>query len=348
MKKNLLLYIIAIVLFSCSNEYVPRTINNVTIQEYKMDSTSIRAIHAISKNEVIFAGSKGDIGFTDDNGKTWNYTNITHQDSITPHFRSIAKTKSSMFVLSVANPALLYKIENGVTSLVYTEEHPKVFYDAMTFVNDKVGIAIGDPINGCTSIIMTKDGGNSWAKIDCSKLPSVLEGEASFAASNTNIASINKSIWVVTGGEKARVLKTEDFGDTWEIFDSPIIQGDGPQGIYSVDFYDENNGVIIGGDYSKPEENKGNVAITEDGGKTWTLVADGVNPNYKSCVQYIPGTQGQEVMAVGKTGVSFSNNGGQTWADVSTDSYYAIQFVDKNTAWLSGHEKIGKLVLNEN
>ena len=48
---------------------------------------------------------------------------------------------------------------------------------------------------------------------------------------------------------------------------------------------------------------------------------------------------------MGKTGVSFSNDGGVSWKDVSDESYYAIQFVDKNTAWLSGNEKIGKLIL---
>ena len=31
----------------------------------------------------------------------------------------------------------------------------------------------------------------------------------------------------------------------------------------------------MGGDFSKPNENKANKAITADGGKTWTLVADG-------------------------------------------------------------------------
>lgn len=345
MRKLLSVIIGCSLFYSCSKEYTPRLIENITIEEFKMDSTSIRAIHASSASEVVFAGSKGDIGFTEDNGQSWNFIKTKYQDSIIPHFRSIAKTKTSLFVLSVANPALLYKIENGATSLVYKEEHPKVFYDAMTFINDKIGIAIGDPIDGCTSIIITKDGGITWKKLPCSILPNVEEGEASFAASNTNIASINNSIWVVTGGEKARVLKSDDLGKTWNIYDSPIVQGDGPQGIYSVDFYDEHNGIIIGGDYSKPEENKANVAITRDGGKTWTLVADGVNPNYKSCVQYIPGTNGMEIMAVGKTGTSYSNDGGLTWTDVSSDGYYAIQFVDKNNAWLSGHEKIGKLTL---
>ena len=101
----------------------------------------------------------------------------------------------------------------------------------------------------------------------------------------------------------------------------------------------------MGGNFSKQEENTANKAITTDGGETWTLVANGKAPNYKSCVQYIPGTKGKEIIAVGKTGVSFSNDGGHTWNDVSEDGYYAIQFVDKNTAWLSGNRKIGKLTL---
>jgi photosystem II stability/assembly factor-like uncharacterized protein len=108
-----------------------------------------------------------------------------------------------------------------------------------------------------------------------------------------------------------------------------------------------NQGIIIGGDYSKPLENTSNKAITTDGGQTWTLVADAQNPNYKSCVQYVPGTQGQEIFAVGKTGVSFSNDAGKTWKEVSKEGYYAIQFVDKNTAWLSGNNRIGKLTLKQ-
>ena len=51
------------------------------------------------------------------------------------------------------------------------------------------------------------------------------------------------------------------------------------------------------------------------------------------------------VFAVGKTGISFSNDGGKTWKDVSDEGFYAIDFVNENTAWLSGNEKIGKLDL---
>ena len=352
MKQFSLLIIVVLISFSCKKEYQPRTIEKINIQEFKKDNSSIRAIHVMGSESLYYASSDGIIGFTKSDGKKWgehNFIKIKNNDTIIPNFRSIAYNGTAVFALSIGNPALLYKVNNKskTTNLVYTETHEKVFYDSMKFFSDgKHGIAVGDPTENCPSIILTSDGGNTWTKLPCDKLPTFEEGEAFFAASNTNIKVINNTVWIASGGTKARILKSTDFGQTWDVYNTPIIQGDGPQGIYSIDFYDENNGIAIGGNYAKPNDNCANKAITSDGGKTWTLIADNQNPNYKSCVQYVPDTNGKEVFAVGKTGVSFSNNGGHTWTEVSTDSYYAIQFVDKNTAWLSGHQKIGKLVLS--
>jgi photosystem II stability/assembly factor-like uncharacterized protein len=345
MKRISVLILTFLLINSCSKEYVPRNIENIEIQEFKIDSTSIRAIQVIDTETLYYVGSKGDFGFTADGGESWSSTSITYQDSIIPHFRSLAKIDATFFALSIGNPALLYKISIDKTELMYTENHEKVFFDAIQFFDDgKHGIAVGDPTEDCPSIILTLDGGNSWKKISCKNLPKFEDGEAFFAASNTNIKTIGSTVWIASGGKKARILKSDDFGETWQIFKTPIIQGNGPQGIYSIDFYDKNNGIAIGGDYSKPKANKANKAITKDGGKTWSLVADNQQPTYKSCVQYVPNTSGKEVFAVGKTGVSFSNDSGNTWKTISKDSYYTIQFVDKHTAWLSGHQKIGKLI----
>lgn len=346
MKRISLLIMVFLLIISCSKEYVPRNIETIEIQEFKMNNTSIRAIQIVDLETVYYAGSKGNVGFKTDKGISVNALNIKYQDSIIPNFRSLAFNGTDYFALSIGNPALLYKISEGEYSLVYKEENEKVFYDAMTFFDDNLhGIAVGDPTENCASIILTADAGKTWKKISCDNLPKFEDGEAFFAASNTNIKTIGKTVWIASGGKKARILKSDDYGQTWQIFDTPIVQGNGPQGIYSIDFADKNNGIIIGGDYSKPLENKANKAITKDGGKTWTLVADNQNPNYKSCVQYVPNTNGKEVFAVGKTGVSFSNDRGTTWTEVSEESYYAIQFVDENVAWLSGNEKIGRFVL---
>lgn len=352
MKRFLALLLLIVLTNSCQQEYQPRNIDTISIQEFKRDSVSIRAIQAIHGRKIFYADSKGNVVFSKNNGNKWinnSFTSIQVNDTIIPNFRSIAYNGKSIFALSIGNPALLYKIPNDRSlhsELVYKEKHEKVFYDSMKFFDELNGIAMGDPTEDCLSIIKTNDGGNTWTKISCDKLPKVAEGEAAFAASNTNIKVLENTVWIVTGGTKARVFKSVDLGETWEVYNTPIIQGNGPQGIYSVDFADENKGIIIGGDYSKPEENLKNKAITNDGGKTWTLVSDGQNPNYKSCVQYVPNTNGKEVFAVGKTGVSYSNDGGLTWKEVSKEGYYTIQFVDKNIAWLSGNEKIGKLTLN--
>ena len=351
MKSLFSVLILLVLLSSCNKNYQPRNINTISIEEIARDSVSIRAIVSLSEKSMYYADSKGNIVSTKSGGQKWgksSYVNINTNDTIIPNFRSITTNGKDFFALSIGNPALLYKInkKKQTSNIVYKEEHEKVFYDSMKFFDKLNGIAMGDPTEGnCLSILITKDGGNTWSKLPCNQLPEVAEGEAAFAASNTNIKVLGSTVWIVSGGKKSRVFKSTNFGNTWEVFETPIIQGNGPQGIYSIDFADENNGIVIGGDYSKPKENSKNKAITADGGKTWTIVADGQDPNYKSCVQYVPDTNGKEVFAVGKTGISFSNDGGFTWKEVSKEGYYTIKFVNRNFAWLSGNEKIGKLIL---
>ena len=114
-------------------------------------------------------------------------------------------------------------------------------------------------------------------------------------------------------------------------------------GIYSVDFYDENTGIIFGGDWNAKEMNSKNKAITEDGGKTWTLLADGQDPGYRSCVKFIPNTDAKNLLAVGIPGISYSNNRGKTWYSISGESYYTVGIFDKSF-WVAGDKKIAKIV----
>jgi len=347
--KSLFTVVFLFIFFSsCTHNYKPRKIDNIIIRPFKTDSTSIRSLVAIDSLTMYYAGSNGYLGYTNNGGKTWQKTQFKYQDSITPNFRSIAFNTASklVYALSISNPAVLYQYNFSEAYIVYKEHHPKVFYDSMKFFDDLNGIAMGDPTDeNCLSIIRTTDGGNTWNKTPCKDIPKIEEGEAAFAASNTNIKVLDSTVWIATGGIQSRVFKSNDYGVSWKVYETPIIQGSGSQGIYSIDFFDQNNGIIIGGDYSKPNENSKNKAITNDGGETWTLVADEQIPNYKSCVQYVPQTNGKEIFAVGKTGISFSNDGGLTWNDINKEPYYAIQFVDRNTAWLTGNNIIGKLII---
>lgn len=344
MKKYTLLLLIISLLVACNQSIKPRELVSVTIEEFKLDSTSIRAIEIVNDSTIAYAGSIGDIGIVTTNG-VFKDKRAIKTDTIIPHFRALATSNDALFVLNVGNPALLYKYKNNSLEIVYNETHEKVFYDSMQFFDEMNGIAIGDPTNDCLSIIITNDGGKTWNKIGCKDIPKIEEGEAAFAASNTNIAVVRNNAWVVTGGLTARIFHTSDKGLTWNVYKTPIIQGKNTTGIYSVDFYNENQGIICGGDYTDKFGKSANKAITIDGGKTWEVVAENVAPKYVSCVQYVPNTEGKEVFAVSTNGIFYSNNSGRSWMKVSDKGFYSIRFVSKNLAWLSGNEVLAKMII---
>lgn len=307
--------------------------------------SSIRALEAIDENSCWFAGSGGIVGFTKDGGKTWQIDSIVYQ-GIKPEFRSLAVVDSSVYVLSVASPALLFKSSDWGESweLVYREDNPNTFYNSMAFNNVNNGFAVGDPVDGCLSILVTKNGGEHWRKIPPILLPKTVEGEAGFAASNTNIDLFADNVWLVSGGKAARVFHSKNRGQSWEVYETPIIQGGTMTGIFSVDFYNDTLGIIWGGDWENQSENKQNKAITTDGGKTWSLLSDGEYPGYRSCVQFVPNSDGMEIFAVGMPGISYSSDQGKSWTSLSDEGFYTVRIPAKgNTAWLAGKNKLGKM-----
>jgi photosystem II stability/assembly factor-like uncharacterized protein len=93
------------------------------------------------------------------------------------------------------------------------------------------------------------------------------------------------NIWFATGGKTSRVFHSPDRGQTWQVFDTPIIHGPDSAGIFSIAFRDPLHGVIAGGDYKRPKADGPNLAFTSDGGKTWTL-SDITPQAYFSAVAY--------------------------------------------------------------
>ncbi|MFP4845719.1 WD40/YVTN/BNR-like repeat-containing protein [Winogradskyella sp. PE311] len=354
----LFIFLVFIGFYSCKEGYVrPINVSEVFIEPIAEDSLlSVRALDF--NEEYVFYGSADHFGkralnkelkiniidLNVSNGK--NHFKYIHKgDSLPLHFRAIAEVNGNFFALSISNPARLYKLsrKGKGANLVYEERHEKVFYDALDFWNDQEGIAIGDPTDNCISIIITRDGGNSWTKLSCNNLPTAEEGEAAFSASDTNIAIVGEHTWVATGGKASRVFYSPDKGQTWEVYNTPIIQGKETTGMYSIDFYDQNNGFAIGGDYTKPNEILANKIRTKDGGKTWQIVADVSGLGYRSCVQYIPNRNGKELVVVGFNGIDYSNDAGETWKHLSDEGFYTLRFLNDSVAYAGGRGRISKL-----
>jgi hypothetical protein len=216
----------------------------VSIDTILKGNISIRAI-LLDENKIWYAANEGRLGFFDfDDNSTFEKRIVF--DIIKPEFRSIAKTLKHIFVAGIGSPALLYQIDKikYKPKLVYRETDKKAFYDSMQFWNDLEGIALGDPTEECFSILITRDGGATWTKLLCSDLPKIADGEAAFASSNTNVILKGDNAWLVSGGKKARVFYSPDKGKSWQVFETPMIQGSAMTGIFTADFYNENIVII--------------------------------------------------------------------------------------------------------
>ncbi len=313
----------------------------------------LRGVSAVSERVAWASGSNSTVLRTEDGGATWKKLTVT-SDKL--DFRDIdAIDARTAYVLAIGNgdASRIYKTSDaGATwTLQFRNTEPQAFYDAMSFWNANHGIVIGDSIAGQFCILLTENGGRTWRRIPSEALPAPLPSEGAFAASGTNIAVWGKShAWIATGGAaKSRVLRTSDRGRTWHITDAPFKAG-ASAGIFSIAFRDARHGVIVGGDYTKEAEANDNLAITKDGGATWSL-QKGLS-GYRSVVAYVPGS-GQRArtwVAIGPSGTDYSADDGATWQRVGGPGYDTLSFVRstrrKVVGWAAGNGGgIGKLTM---
>lgn len=320
-------------------------------QKVKVDTLvqgtfSSRAL-ALEGSRLWFASNDSGYGFIDLES---NEAVRARLENDTLDLRSIAVTKESVFLLNAGTPAYLYELDKSgkLIALRHLDKNPKVFFDSMKFWNDKEGIAMGDPIDGCFHILITRDAGKTWNAIDCAKLPAVNTGEAAFASSNSSISVQGNQAWIASGGSHSRILHTPDKGRSWQVYTTPIVSGESMTGIFTSAFYDGKIGFISGGNYAAPESNVNNKARTSDSGRHWSVVAQNEPFGYASCVAYVPKSKGMKLWSVGATGVFYSADGGQSWTQLLKDySLYVIVVQDEKTAFAAGKNKVVRLELSE-
>ena len=118
---------------------------------------------------------------------------------------------------------------------------------------------------------------------------------------------------------------------------TPLRAGVPSAGIFSAAFRDARHGVIAGGDYQQPALRGRNLAVTSDGGVTWTLADSTSSPaGYRSAVAFVPKSNDRTLVAVGLTGTDVSRDGGATWAPVDSVAYNSVAFAADGSGWAVG------------
>jgi photosystem II stability/assembly factor-like uncharacterized protein len=307
---------------------------------------SLRGLSVVSEKIIWASGTGGTFLKTTDGGKIWTVGKVPDAEKL--DFRDVeAFDANTAYLLSIGNgeTSRIYKTTNGGRSwkLQFKNTNPKAFFDAFAFWDSTHGIAMSDPVNGKYLLLKTDDG-ETWKVLDNEKTPNAKEGEAAFAASGTCLIVGGKTdVYLVSGGRDARVFRSHNRGLDWLVADTPIVKGTAGSGIFSIAMFDAKRGVIVGGNYEKPNEINSNLAFTNDDGKSW-VAGKGLN-GYRSGITFV---DKKTLIAVGSSGSDISKDAGKTWKNIDKENYNAVQAKGKNAIWAVGaNGVVAKLLMNK-
>lgn len=275
------------------------------------EASSFRALSIPDEETVWVAGNKGLLGQSADGGKTWDFKSIEGFEKL--DFRSLfAFDKRTAIVVNAGSPAYILRTENAGKnwSIVYENQDSSIFIDGIDFWDAETGLVYGDPIRGKLFVLKTTDSGKTWNPLPEASLPALEPGEASFAASGTNIRCFGKKkVLIASGGSKSRLFYSANAGNTWKAIEVPIIQGKNSEGIFGIYLLSDKHWIVVGGDYTKENQAIKHIFYTLNGGKNWEMPKQATG-GYRECVAQLD----DEIMiAVGPQGAEISTDKGLNW-----------------------------------
>ncbi|HEV3145227.1 MAG TPA: glycosyl hydrolase [Gemmataceae bacterium] len=304
-------------------------------QQAISSNADFRGLCAVSATVAWVSGTKGTYGRTTDGGRTWSVGTVPGAEKL--DFRDVEAFGETTAYLLSAGPgeaSRIYKtVDGGKTwNLQFKNPDHEAFFDAMAFWDEKSGIALSDPVKKQFQLIVTDDGGTNWRRLAGTNLPPALPNEGAFAASGTCLITQGlHDVCFCTGGAKtARVFHSHNRGQEWTVSTTPILAGTDSAGIFSIAFRDRNHGMIVGGDYRKPNYSGATAAITADGGRTWTLLDRPFS--FRSAVAWAK----DRWIVVGTSGSDSSQDDGATWQALDRKNYNSVGFTSTGEGWAVG------------
>ncbi len=348
-------------------------------------TADLRGIDNVGGGIAWASGTNGTVLRTEDGGYLWQSCTIPpgaeHLD-----FRGIqAFDSNTAIVMSSGKGDLsrLYKTTDGCQTWKLVAKNPDAlgFWDSIQagdFENladhrydQEEALILGDSVNGQIKLWEWKEG---WEERELEANYYVKDkadqGEGSFAASNSVLLFARtpqldptwKYIFrFASGTSKHSFVSILRFEQTKTCepcraeslrVETPMAQNSETSGIFSLGFRSDLVGVVVGGDYEKPEDSTRTAAYSEDGGRTWKLSQTPPH-GFRSAVAYDADLK--TWITVGPNGTDISTDDGRNWRAVHPDPALR-EAPDADRDWnalslpfvVGRHGRIGKLEGNFN
>ena len=250
--------------------------------------------------------------------------------SATAH--AFSSTEAVLLSIGNGSASRVFRTRDGGDSwqTTWTNAAPSAFYDCFAFWPDRpgVGFAFSDALaegdGFAMPIARTMDRGQSWTRVDPSRVPPARDGEGGYASSGAcAVAGAGGEGWIVTNGgpgegDDDRLVATADYGQTWTARDVPIGSTEGGVGLSTAAWTQRARFAGLLGAVDSTV-----VLRSDDGGFEWErLTGVGVRQVY-GLAAYDAGGR-TYVAATGPGGLSVSSDGGATWRVITDAELWTV------------------------
>jgi len=332
-------------------------------------TASFRGIDSVDGTVAWASGTEGTVLRTTDGGAHWQKCAVpdADKDGATLDFRGVQAWDAQTAIVMASGPgdkSRLYKTTDGCKSwqIVSRNLEKDGFWDTIRMTGPKTLLMIGDPLPK-TQLVRFKsetwfhfplygsiDAGMHWERLDNDKLLALPDATGKpaqpiFAASNSSMIEVERHSLIVfaTGGNRAQLGIYQIVEDPDPLICKkrcaiasstklPLKPGTSAGG-FSVGARNEDSKdltlLVVGGDYTKPEEQEGTAAICnrdETGPVFMTMLrctASTTPPHgYRSTVQW--SEQEKLWITAGTNGSDLSRDDGRTWQPLDNGHWNAL------------------------
>lgn len=248
----------------------------------------------------------------------------------------------------------IFKTVDGGQQWKMVLHKPGTYFRTVAMVDAQLGFAgnIGTDyfpgVTDTTPLYMTRDGGDTWAAVTGVVGPQIkgLCAIDVLKSSFINAGKLEQRTLVHAAGRvggPAYLMRSLDGGSSWTAIDmNPHLAA-----ITDVKFFDEMNGMVIGGDDANVARSHAVVVTTRDGGVTWQRAYTSARPYELSWKVSFPSRQVGYVTVqnynpdktLTQRVVAKTVDGGKAWSELPLVQDYAVRefgigFADDNAGWV--------------